>query len=224
MGRARVALTVTVVTALLMISGNVRAQPFFDNPELADVVDAVFTNSTKSGFSVVVAAMNGGSGILYPRFNGYHWGSTKNGNSGLIVFELYEADDIKRQGAGSWQMKQSDFAQFAFWLSSPGGGFSSGSPSYSAVHLALHLLRRLPLQLTRCGGSAPRRRPSRDATAASPPRTRTGTAFPKRPVGKPAATPRLSRGSTSDDQKLFKKVVGGLKGKGELPAYWGVNY
>ena len=222
MGRARVALAVLAVTTVLMIGGNVRAQPF-DNPELADVVNAVFTNSTKSGFSVVVAAMNGGSGILYPRFNGYHWGSTKNGNSGLIVFELYEADDIKRQGAGSWQMKQSDFAQFAFWLSSPGGGFSSGAPSPGSVPSLYTYFGGYPytypmqwigapaLPITGCNGSITTKDKNRDG-------------LPETASWKAGCNPKALWWLDSDDQKLFKKVVGGLKGKGELSAYWGVNY
>ena len=222
MGRARVAMAVTVVTALSTIGADVRAQPF-NNPELSDVVDVVFFDSTKSGFSWVVAAMNGGSGTLYPRFNGFRWGSTKNGNFGLIVMELYEADDIKRQGAGSWQMKQGDFAQFAFWLSSPGGGFSDGSPTYSPipslytysgywpVTYPMYWVGAPALPITGCNGSISTKDKNRDG-------------LPETASWKAGCNPKALWWLDKDDQKLFKKVVGGLKGKGELPAYWGVNY
>ena len=64
LARVRVTLAIMVVAAVLMIGGNVRAQSFFDNPELSDVVDAVFFDTSKSGFSWVVAQLNGGSNIL----------------------------------------------------------------------------------------------------------------------------------------------------------------
>mgnify|MGYP001827720456 CR=1 FL=1 len=222
MGRVRVALAVTVAAAVLTIGGNVQAQPF-NNPELSDVVDVVFFDSTKSGFSWVVAAMNGGSGTLYPRFNGYRWGFTKNGNSGLIVMNLYEADDIKRQGAGSWQLKQGDFAQFAFWLSSPGGGFSDGSPTYSPITSLFTYFGSpfftYPMQwigdpappITGCNGSISTKDKNRDG-------------LPETASWKAGCNPKALSWLDKDDQKLFKKVVKGLKGKGSLPAFWDYRY
>jgi hypothetical protein len=217
-----VCLAVTVVSALLMIGGEVRAQPF-NHPELSDVVDAVFYNATNSGFSYVVAQMNGGSGILYPRFRGYHWGFTKNYNSGLIVFDLYEADDIKRKGAGSWQMKQSDFAQFAFWLSTTYGGFSYNSPTYSPVTSLYTYQGYFPvtypmyrpgnpgLPITGCNGSITTKDKNRDG-------------LPETASWKASCNPKALTWLSKEDQKLFKKVLKGLKGKGSLPAYWSVNY
>jgi hypothetical protein len=187
------------------------------------VVNAVFTDFTKSGVSVVVAAMNGGSGTLYPRFHGYHWGFTKNGHSGLIVIDLYEADEIKRQGAGTWQMKQTDFAQFAFWLSGPGVFFSDGSPTYAPVtslytysgarpySYPMYWIGSPLLPITGCNGSINTKDKNRDG-------------LPETASWKAGCNPKAFSWLSNEDQKLFKKVVKGLKGKGELPAYWGVNY
>jgi hypothetical protein len=222
MRKARAVLTVMVATAVLAIGGNVRAQPL-DNPDLSDVVQAIFTNSTKSGYSVVMVNMNGGSGRLYPRFYGYRYANTKDGAVGVLAMQLYEPDDIKRKGAGSWQMKQSDFARFAFYLTATAGAFSANSP-YASVITSIYSYSGAPFQSYPMWFIGAPFMPISGCKGSFTAKDKNGNGLPESASWKVGCNPKAFSWLSSDDQKLYKKVIGELKGKGQLPAYWGYNY
>ncbi len=216
MGDVRVVLA--VVTGLLLLGGGARAQQPFENPELADVQAAFFSHYGKSGVSAVIATMGGGYGNSFARFHGYRYATTKNGAQGVLAFDLYEPDEIKRSGAGSWQVKQTDFVQMAFWLSTPyGHGFTNASPystfltpfyTYNGGSIPMGLPMNFPgspvsAQIQGCNASIATKDKDRDG-------------LPDSASWKAACNPKALGWLSSDDQKLYKKVLKGLKGKGDL--------
>jgi hypothetical protein len=223
MQRARTVLTLTF--ALLVTAGGVRAQPL-DNPELADVQTAVFFDSGKSHFSVVFATMSGYNGLIAERFHGTRSVYTKDGGIGVGIFSLYEGDDVKRKGAGDWQIKQSDNVLMAFWISTAlGRTFSNGLPfAGSVTGLYDYFGSPLTYPLTTFYIGSPVAAQLEGCSASITTKDKNQNGLPETARWKAGCSKSALGFLSKEDWKLYKKLVKGLKGKGVAPAYRSVLF
>jgi hypothetical protein len=228
MRNARVTLAVAI--ALLLIGGSAQAQAPFENPELADVRGAVFTNFGKNGYSVVMATMYGGYGNALGRLYGFRYAyNAKSGNGGILSFDLYEPDDVRRSGAGSWQMKQTDFVQMAFSIHSAGTSvlLSNASPYFTYLTGLYSYTGGSPLPSSNYwlyipGSPALAQLEGCNATITTKDKNQDG--LPESASWKASCNPKALGFLSPDDQKLYKKVLKAMKGKAEFPAYRAVYY
>jgi hypothetical protein len=220
----------SLAIALLLVGGSARAQAPFENPELADVVSAFFWNFGKAGTSAVMATMTGAYGAGRQRLVGFRYVSTATGKGygGVVAFELYEPDDVRRTGAGSWQMKQTDYVQMAFSIHGPGSSALSnasptwtyvaglysyllGQPAPSSYYSMYYALDHSAAQLQGCNATITTKDKNRDG-------------IPESASWKAGCNPKALEFLSQDDQKLYKKVLKGLKGKGVFPAFRAIYY
>jgi hypothetical protein len=221
----RAATVLSVMCALLVTSGGVRAQPL-DNPDLSDVQTAVFFDYGKSHFSVVFATMSGYNGLVAERFHGTRSVYTPDGAVGVGVFSLYEPDEIKRKGAGNWQIEQSDNVLMAFWISTAlGRTFSHGLPfpgSITGLYDYFGSPLTYPVSTFYIGSPSAAQLEGCSASISTKDRNRNG--LPETANWKAGCSKSALGFLSKQDQKLYKKLVKGLKGKGVVSAYKGVLF
>jgi hypothetical protein len=218
-------MALAVMIALLVTGGSVRAQPF-DNPELSDVQTVLFFTSGKSHYSIVFATMYGYNALISERFHGARYGWTKDGGVGVGVFSLYEGDDVKRKGAGDWQIKQSDNVLMAFWISTAlGRTFSHGIPFSGSVtglydYFGAPVTYTVPIYYI----GSPVVAQLEGCSASITTKDRNSNGLPETASWKAGCSNNALGFLSKGDQKLYKKLVKGLKGKGVASGYKAVVF